>query len=127
MLSNFVAVAVVLALPATALALAHESFGNGPLVRQPGWANGLLEVVNLHSRVYSIWVNGNEHFYYQGDAAALNEAIRKFAAIKGGPRRLVLLPGQGKTQSFSRKAIDFDWQLHVPSGIYAAVAKEKDP
>src|SRR5262245_46522536 len=119
---TLVVVAVVLAFPAVALALATETFGNAPMVKQPGWADGVIDVINLNSRVYSYWVNGNENFFYQGDAAALNEALRKFAAIKGGPRRLVLLPGRGKTQTFSRKAIDFDWQFHVPSGIYMAVS-----
>jgi hypothetical protein len=120
------AAVALLATPAAALALSFESFGNAPLGKQPGWAEGVLDVVNLPSRVYSFWGGaGNLNFYYRGDARALNEAIRKFAAVKASERRLVLLPGRGKTHSFDRTAIDFDWRLHAPSGRYQAVAASK--
>src|SRR5947208_3228663 len=110
--------AALLALPAMALALAFESFGNASATKQPGWAEGAIGVVNLESRVYSRWVNGNEHFFYRGNARALNEALKRYAAVKADKRRLVLLPGRGKMQSFDGKAIAFGWQFHVPSGIY---------
>jgi hypothetical protein len=77
----------------------------------------------LKSRVYSQWVNGNENFFYRGDAQALNEALRKYAVVKADVRQVILLPGSGKTQTFGRKTVDFDWQLHVPSGIYKAMTK----
>lgn len=118
---------LVLALPATVRALGEESFGNAPMVRQPDWAAGVLEVVNLESRVYRRWVNGNEHFYYRGNFKALNEALRKYAAVQADVRQLVLLPGSGKTQSFEHKPVAFDWQFHVPSGIYKAVSKRSNP
>jgi hypothetical protein len=118
--------AALTALPATALALSFESFGNAPVGKHPGWAEGTLDVANLKSRVYSFYGGaGNVNFYYQGDARALNEAIRKFAAVKASERRLVLLPGRGKTRSFDRKPIDFDWQLHAPAGRYRALVKNK--
>jgi hypothetical protein len=119
------AVALVLALPAAALALGMETFGNAPAVKQPEWAAGVLDVVNLKSRVYSQWVNGNENFFYRGDAVALNEALRKFAAVKDDTRRLILLPGPGKAQTFGGKPVACDWRLHVPSGIYRAVTGKK--
>jgi hypothetical protein len=115
---------VLLALPPTALALATETFGNAPMVKQGGWAEGVVDVVNLKTRVYSNWVNGNENFYYRGDAQALNEALRKYASVKDDVRQLILLPGSGKTRSFGRKPVDFDWQFHVPSGIYRAMTKK---
>src|SRR5262245_47691959 len=121
------ALALCTALPTLALALATESFGNAPVVRQPDWADGVLEVVNLKSRVYSVWVNGNESFYYHGNADAINDALQKYAAIAGGAHEVILLPGAGQGRSFNGKQIDFDWQLHVPSGIYKAVFKKTDP
>src|SRR6516225_6734178 len=111
------AVAALLAIHATALALLQVTHGNAPMAKQPEWAEGVLDVVNLESRVCAVWVNGNETFYYRGDAGALNEALRKYAAVKADERRLVLLPGQKQAQSFDKKVIEFNWQLHVPSGI----------
>jgi hypothetical protein len=119
------ALAVLLAFPSVVLALGMEKFGNAPVVKQSGWADGVLEVANLKSRVYTYWVNGNESFFYKGDAKALNEALRKFAAVKDDGRRVILLPGQGKTQSFERKPVAFEWQFHVPSGIYRAMSGQK--
>src|SRR5215471_11725946 len=118
-------VILFLGLPEVALALGMETFGNAPAVKQPDWAEGILDVVNLKSRVYSQWVNGNENFFYRGNGQALNEALRKYAAVKDDVRQLILLPGAGKTQTFHRKTIDFDWKFHVPSGIYRAVTKRK--
>ncbi len=118
------AVALVLASASPILALGTETFGNAPAVNQPEWAKGILDVVNLKSRVYSVWVNGNEHFYYSGNAKELNEAIKKFSEVQSEVRRLMILPGNGKTQSFGGKPIAFGWQLHVPSGIYKAIAKK---
>jgi hypothetical protein len=115
---------LVLALPSTVCALGMESFGNAPAANQPEWAKGVLDVVNLESRVYSVWVNGNENFFYRGNAQALNEALKKYSAVQTDVRRLILLPGTGKTQTFERMPIPFDWQFHVPSGIYKAVFKD---
>jgi hypothetical protein len=125
-MKSILAVVLLLVLPALACALAMESFGNAPVTRQPDWGDGVVEIVNLKSRVYSIWINGNENFYYRGNASALNEALRAFAAIKADRHEVILLAGPGKVQSFARGEVSFDWELHVPSGIYKAVTKQSD-
>jgi hypothetical protein len=125
------AAVLLLAIPATALALSFESFGNTPPVARPGWDASVLGVVNLNSRVYSLWEGegGVPTFFYRGDARALNEAIGKFAAVKVKERRLILLPGRGKTYSFDRTRIDFDWRLNFSLGdqvvMTAFVSAEK--
>jgi hypothetical protein len=124
MKARLLVVTALLAAPASALALGTETFGNAPQVKQPQWAEGVVEVVNLQSRVYCRWVNGDESFYYQGDARALNEALKAFAAIKDDARVVVLRPGKAETKSFQGKVVAYDWDLHVPSGIYRAMLKE---
>jgi HEAT repeat protein len=120
--------ALLLALPASALALYMEMFGNQPKVKQPDWADGVVDVVNLKSRVFCNDVNGNEHFFYRGNAAALKDALDKFATIKEEPRQLILLPGTGKTHAIiAKKDVDFDWQLHVPGGIFKGIYKDMRP
>jgi hypothetical protein len=122
-LGTLTAAAILLAWPPAAFALATESFGNDPMPKQPEWAEGVVDVVNLKSRVYSFWVNGNESFFYRGNVRDLNEALRVYATVKDEARPLLLLPGSGTRQSFDNKMIEFDWQLHVPSGIYRAMSK----
>jgi hypothetical protein len=122
-----ISLVALFALPAAAWALGEEGFGNAPRPRQPDWADGVVEVVNLKSRVYFRWVNGNEDFFFRGDTAALNEALRRFAAVKDDLRQVILLPGSGKTQTFEGKPVEYDFQFHVPSGIYRAVTKRTHP
>jgi hypothetical protein len=117
----------LLAVPVPVFALGEEAFGNAPRVKQPQWADGVLAVVNMKSRVYLQWVNGNETFFYRGDAKALNEALRLFAEIKDGGKSIVLLPGSGETKTFQGKEVPYDWSLHVPGGIHRAISKETHP
>jgi hypothetical protein len=124
-------VALVLALPTTARALRElaETFGNAPVANQRGWAEGVVDVVNLQSRVYWYLVSGprpsdrNDYFFYRGNADALNEALRKYALVKGGARRLILLPAPGQTQSLRGKPVAFDWRFHVSTGTGQAGTK----
>jgi hypothetical protein len=116
---------LLFALPATALALLEQTFGNAPLGKQPEWAEGVVDVVNLKSRFYSAWVNGNENFYYRGDARAVNEALRAFAKVRDDVRTVVLMPGRGSATPVGGKSIPVDWRLHVPTGIYRTASGRK--
>lgn len=104
----------------------EESVGNAPVTAQPEWSPGVVNVVNLKSRIYRNWVNGNENFFFKGKASEVNEALAKYAEIKQTVREVILLPGNGMTQRFSGEKIDYDWKVHVPSGIYRAITKQKD-
>jgi hypothetical protein len=88
--------------PSRAWALGEEDFGNKPLneLNYQEW-KGIVPVVNHSSRVYHTWVNGNEHFYYQGDVAALADCLKKFAAFPTPLHEVVLRPGPGTVKSFN--------------------------
>jgi hypothetical protein len=107
-------VTLLLAFPQAALALAFETFGNEPVVNHPDWAEGVVDVVNLQTRVYALLADSQETYFFRGGAGGVNEALRKYAAVRADVRQFILLPGSGKTQSFDRKPIAFDWQLQVP-------------
>jgi hypothetical protein len=117
---------VFLATAQTAYALREELFGNTPVRNQPGWAGGVLEIVNLDSRVYAQFHDGTVSCFYKGDVRALNEALRKYAAVKADERRVIVLPGPGKPV-FSSKPIDGDWQFYVPGGNSRGIPKSKHP
>jgi RNA polymerase sigma factor (sigma-70 family) len=102
-----------------------EEFGEDRVTRRLDWADGMVNVANLDRRVYSRWVNGQESFFYRASAQAVNDALRKFAAVTGDDRQLVLLPGSGKTQTVAGKPISFDWQLDVPGGLTKAFSGRK--
>jgi len=108
--------ALLLGIPSVALALRFESFGNEPQAAVPGWPQGLLEVVNLRSRVYFLAGDGPNICYFRGNAKDLQEALEKFARIKEGKCQLFLLPGPAQTHSFNGRTIVFNWQLHLGIG-----------
>lgn len=109
-------------------ALAFSDVGNAPLneLNYSEW-NGVMPVINHSSRVYHTWVNGDEHFYYQGGARALNDMLQKFAAMEVGLREVVIRPGPGKQKAFDDgNEIAYDWKLHIRGGVSKIQPEERD-
>jgi hypothetical protein len=110
-----------------AFGLATEHPGNDPIGAGWGLGNDVLAAVNLQSRVFWREVNGDPYFFFRGNTTALNEALRRFAALKADKKELVLLPGPGVTHTLvEQKPIPCDWSLHTPAGLYLAHARGKD-
>jgi hypothetical protein len=108
-----------------AFALAMETKGNEPMseLNFPGW-KGIIEVINHKSRVYGLWVNGDEILYYKGGTKELNAALAAFARVEMTTHIIVVRPGPAKDrQSFDRKAVPFNWELHVVGGIARRMAR----
>jgi len=108
-------------LPARLWALGDEKLGNDPLpdanyVKWPGLAG----VVNDKSRVYYSWVNGNENFYYSGNAAELSGVLARFAAAELKTHEVVLVPGPSKVKTFQGDSeFTVSYQLQIFGGIAA--------
>src|SRR5205823_7677599 len=105
---------------ARCFALAMEDFGNASAseLNYKDWP-GVMPLIDNHCRVYHWWCNGNEQFFYRGDTADLNDALKKFAAITAKTHEILIVPDAGVTQTFSSKEIHFDWDLHLVGGIAA--------
>jgi len=102
-----------------AMALRGEHFGNAPFseTNYREWP-GIMPLVNHPSRVYHQFVNENEQFYYQGDTAALNDALRKFAASKAKVHEVLLRPSPCAVRSLQvAKKISYNWSMHVVGGV----------
>jgi hypothetical protein len=119
-----VAIVIFLAVVQRVFALATEHFGNEPVAWS--FAQEVLAVANLKSRVYWYEVNGDPHFFYRGNTEALNEALAKFAALKSDVREVILLPGATERKNLTReKTIPYDWEFHDPGGFYAGRARQE--
>jgi hypothetical protein len=115
--------------PRPAHAIGSEGLGNSPLGTGTGVAAALLDLANLKIRAYWREVNGDYHLFYRGDASAMNEALGKFALIATGPKEIIIRPGPGQTTTFQGEPVAFDFELHIPGGLYAATlskVKTKD-
>jgi hypothetical protein len=116
-------VAVGLSFSSHAWGLAMEEIGNKPLAEAnyKDW-KGIVPLVNDKARVYTIWVNGNESFYYKAGVKELNEALEKFAKVEVKNHVVVLRPGTGVRSTFDKVGIAYQWELHVVGGIAATRA-----
>ena len=96
-----------------------EQFGNTPIAGGPGLPFGLLSILNDTHRVYlfNIASDGYKSYvagYFQGDTAAANDALRRFAALEKG-LDVVLLPGPREVAGFdAKRKVSTDWELHIP-------------
>ena len=116
----------LLLIASDAWSLGFESFGNDPVEgsNYTEWPN-VLPLVNDPHRVYFSWVNGNEHFYFAGDNAALNAALKSFSAIKAKKLTVVLRPAPGTGSSLKRdREFEFNWNLHLLGGIAKVMSRE---
>jgi hypothetical protein len=102
-------------LPGRALALGSDHPADRPISAQPEWPAGLHGLLSHAGRVHGYFVNANDYFFYAGDAKALNEAIKAYAALKDTPLTLVLHPGKGAARSpwSKEKPRDCDWKINV--------------
>ena len=75
-------------------ALATDEIGNEPLseLNYTKW-KGIMPIVNDKARVYQVWVNGNENFYFKGATKPLNAALATFAKVEVKNHVVVLRPG----------------------------------
>ena len=108
------ALAVCLIATSSALTLDEigEEFGNAP---QAGLSPGQLAILNDPHRVYLYHVasDGYKSYvagYFQGDTAAAQDALRKFAALDKG-LDVVLLPGPREVTTIAKKKrVNADWE-----------------
>ena len=83
----FVAVLAILSGTRVSYGLATEQVGpdsaqRHPTTAQPGWPSGMIKLLRRESRVYSIWANGNENFYFNASLDEINALIRLFSQTR---------------------------------------------
>jgi hypothetical protein len=112
---------LVLAASGRAWGLGEEQVGNEPLseANYASW-KGLIDVINDPNRVYYNWVNGNENFYFAGDTAKVNDALKRYAASGVEVKEVVLRPAPAETTTFDRsQKFPYNWHLQIFGGIAA--------
>ncbi len=100
--------------------------GNEPLhkVNYPHWKH-IMPVINHKSRVYYTWTNGNENFHYRGDTNALNNFLKKFAAIDEDVQEVFLSSRQG-LDTDGGTDVPHDWQMHLSTGLVRGLGTVRD-
>lgn len=108
-----------------AFGLAEELIGPAPKTHpQPSWAHGIVEVPRHASRVYSLWINGNDTFYFAADRKQVSELILAFSRARMRDHVVRLVSGEPAVKSFKGMTFGYNVSLHMLSGIALWHAKE---
>ena len=79
------------------------------------WPKGLAELVNAESRVHGYSVNREDHFFFEGDTAALNDFLTRYSKLPDTKLHVVIHPGRLAVRSWDEQPLDMvaDWQLYA--------------
>lgn len=102
-----------------------DSLNRYPTIVQPDWPNGIVEIPRHESRVYSIWVNGNENFYFKCTVDEINELLAIFAKARMRDHVVRIEPGIKKATTFAKDEIEYNVQLQIVGGIVLSFAREE--
>jgi hypothetical protein len=91
-----------------------------PTLAQLDSPAGILGLSCHESRVYSIWENGRENFYFKATPDEINELIRLFSESRMRDHELCLRVGTPSVRSFKDNKISYNVNLHVLGGIALA-------
>jgi hypothetical protein len=110
----------ILGLCRSSYGMATEQIGpdtRHPTVSQQDWPKGIVGIPRHLSRVYSIWVNGNENFYFKCKVDEINEILAIFAKTRMRDHVVRIEPGVGKVSTFGKEEIEYNVQLQIVAGI----------
>ena len=96
-----------------------------PTVPQQEWPKGIVGIPRHESRVYSIWVNGNENFYFKCNVDEINELLAIFAKARMRDHVVRIEPGVKKATTFGKEQIEYNVQLQIVAGIVLSFAREE--
>jgi hypothetical protein len=102
-----------LAGPAPAFALREVVVGNAPL---SGYHKELLALLNVEERVYleDGPLGSMVTAYFHGGPTAVNQALRRFAALPADKHEIHLRPAPGPALEFGKKPIPYEWVVYSP-------------
>ncbi|MCK5000924.1 MAG: hypothetical protein KAS23_15385 [Anaerohalosphaera sp.] len=122
---------MVVSVSANCCGMATEDFGpdkdrDHPTHAQPGWQKGIVAVPKHPSRVYSMWCNGGENFYFKADPNQINELIDLFSRAYMRDHQLVITDKKEHVKSFRGKQIDYNVSLNMTGGILLGMRRSGD-
>jgi hypothetical protein len=118
----------ILGLCRSSYGMATEQIGPDaahPTVAQRDWPKGIVGIPRHMSRVYSIWVNGNENFYFKCKVDEINELLAIFAKTRMRDHVVRIETGIKKATTFGKEEIEYNVQLQIVAGIVLSFAREK--
>ena len=105
-----------------------DSANRHPTVAQADWSKGIVEVPRHQSRMYSIWVNGNENFYFMAEPNQVNELLLLFSQSRMRDHEVVIKSAKDKrkVKTFKKDPVDYNVNLQNIGGIALAMYRSGD-
>ncbi len=103
-----------------------DSVAGHPTVAQPDWPAGIAAIPRHQSRVYSIWVNGNENFYFQAKPAEVNDLVALFSKARMRDHEIVIAAGKPDVKTFGGDAVGYNVSLQIVAGLVLFMARERE-
>jgi hypothetical protein len=109
-----------------AFALRTIMTGNRPIGPESGLNKEVLAAFNMPERVILSDgpLGGYYDVYFHGGPKAINEALRRFAAIKAGKHEVTLMPFPAEPFIFGKKSYPYDWTIHITGDSAERPGKE---
>jgi len=122
---------LVLAVGGVAHAMATEQIGpdsviGHPTVAQPDWPAGIEALPRHPSRVYSIWVNGNETFYFQAKPEEVNDLVASFSKARMRDHEIVIAGERREVKTFAGDPVECNVSLQIVAGLVLFMARERE-
>src|SRR5262245_5350171 len=122
----FLGLVAILLSARPAFALREIMTGNQPIGPESGLGKEVLAAFNMPERVLlsSGPMPGDYDVYFHGGPKAINEALRRFAAIKAGKHEVTLMPFAVEPFHFGKESYPYDWTIHIPGDRFERRAQE---
>ena len=87
---------------------------------------GMSNLLLHPSRVYSIWVNGNENFYYQATPEGIQELVDAFSKLNVRDHEILIKAGPQQVDAGGSGKFSYNADFHVLGGIALAMNRQKE-
>jgi len=102
-----------------------DSAHKNSTVEQIDWPKGIVALPRHESRVYSVWVNGGENFYFKSDLKDINELIELFSQARMRDHEVALKKGHGNVNTFKKEKYGYNVNLWINAGISLGYTRDK--
>lgn len=96
-----------------------------PTLEQPGWPAGMIGILSHDSRVYSIWVNGNEDFYFKATPHEIGELIKLYSETRLRDHVVTIKQQKKEVRAFNGEKIDYNVNFHFLGGTALGLMRRR--
>jgi len=86
----------------------------------------MIELLRHDSRVYSIWVNGKEDFYFKATSADINELVKLYGQIPLRDHVVIIRQRPEAVKTFDGVQVDYNVTFHYLGGIVLGMMRRED-